>query len=117
MSSDRPKWKFRVRHVLDGIAQCRSFVAGMGEQQLGDDKRTLYAVVWALTVIGEAARHVPQEVIDRFPEIPWQQMRGMRNHIVHGYDRIKLEIVWEVVTRELPPLVPHLERILREAEE
>lgn len=116
MSSGRPKWKFRIRHMLDGIAECRSFVSGMSEEQLGDDKRTLYAVVWTLTMIGEAARHVPQEVVDAYPEIPWHQMRGMRNHIVHGYDQIKLEIVWDVVTKELPPLVEPLNKVLDEAD-
>ncbi len=68
-------------------------------------------------MIGEAARHIPPDVVAAFPEIPWATMRGMRNHIVHGYDRIKAEIVWEVVTADLPPLVPHLDRIEREASE
>ncbi len=75
----------------------------------------MYAISWALMAIGEAARHVPAQVELVYPEIPWAKIRGMRNHIVHGYDRIKVAIVWEVVTRDLPPLVPHLERILKEA--
>ncbi len=86
-------------------------------EQFGKDRRTLHAVAWELMMIGEAARHIPSHVVAAFPEIPWAQMRGMRNRIVHGYDRIKVEIVWEVVTADLPPLVPHLERVEREAVE
>jgi uncharacterized protein with HEPN domain len=67
-------------------------------------------------ILGEAARHVPDDVTQGYPDIPWPQMRGMRNHIVHGYDQIDLEIVWNVVTMELPPLVPRLEKMLQEPE-
>jgi uncharacterized protein with HEPN domain len=81
------------------------------------DTKTLKAVVWNLMMMGEAARYVPPDIVAAFPEIPWQQMRGMRNHIVHGYDQIDLEIVWQVLQEELPPLVPILERILQEAPE
>jgi uncharacterized protein with HEPN domain len=84
------------------------------QQQLGDNPRVLHAIAWNLTVLGEAARHVPDDVVNAHPAIPWAQIRGMRNHIVHGYDRIDLEIVWTVATAELPPLVPHLENMLQE---
>ena len=60
---------------------------------------------------------MPADVETTFLEIPWAKIRGMRNHIVHGYDRIDVAIVWEVVTRDLPPLVPHFERILKELSE
>jgi len=117
MSLTPPSWKVRIQHVLESIERCQDHVRGLTEEQLGADARTLDAVAWRLTIIGEAARHIPDEVTARYAEVPWAQMRGMRNHIVHGYDQIDLEIVWEVVTRDLPPLVPHLERILKEAVE
>jgi len=117
MSSTPHRWKYRIRHILDGITACQAYVSGMTEEQLAEDRRTLHAVAWELMMIGEAARHIPTEVAAAFPEVPWAKMRGMRNRIVHGYDRIKLEIVWDVVTVDLPPLVPHLERIEREGVE
>jgi uncharacterized protein with HEPN domain len=63
-------------------------------------------------VIGEAVRRLPPELTAAHPEIPWAAMRGMRNHIVHGYDTIDLELVWKVGRDELPPLAPALEAIL-----
>jgi uncharacterized protein with HEPN domain len=113
MSSEHRAWSFRIRHILEAIAESRAFVAGMSFAEFCDDLRTLKAVVWNLAMIGEAARHVPETVQKASPDVPWQDMRGMRNHIVHGYDRIDPEIVWQVVQVELPPLVPHLERILQ----
>jgi uncharacterized protein with HEPN domain len=102
--------------MIDAIEECRAFVAGMDYAAFCADPRTLKAVVWNLMTIGEAAAHVPAEVQAEFPEVPWRQMRGMRHHIVHGYDQIDLEIVWRVVEDELPPLTPMLERVLATAE-
>lgn len=117
MSSARSLWKHRIQHMLDAIAGNRSFIQGMSQEQLGQDSRTLQAAAFNLVILGEAARQVPPEVQESYGAIPWPQIRGMRNHIIHGYDQIDLEIVWQVLTVELPPLVPHLEQILQEAVE
>ena len=100
--------------MLEAISSCRNYVEGLTQEELGARPQPLHAIAWNLTILGEAARHVPDAVTEGCPEIPWPQMRGMRNHIVHGYDQIDLEIVWNVVTVELPPLVPRLEKMLQE---
>jgi uncharacterized protein with HEPN domain len=114
MSSKPGRWKLRIRHILAAIAENLAYTAGVPFEQFGADPKTLKAVVWNLTTIGEAARHVPAQVETAYPEVPWTKIRGMRNHIVHGYDVIDWEIVWTVVHDDLPPLVPIFERILRE---
>jgi uncharacterized protein with HEPN domain len=103
--------------MLEAIARRGDFARGLDEPGLSADMLRLHAICWELMTIGEAARHVPSEVEASHPDVPWAIMRGMRNRIVHGYDQIKIEIVWEVVTADLPPLVPALERILLEAGE
>ena len=112
MPSEPRNWKLRIRHILDAISECQTFVAGMTYEEFCADSKTLKAVVADLILIGEAARYVPENVVTAYPGIPWAQMRGMRNHIVHGYDQIDLEIVWRVVQDEFPPLVVSLKRIL-----
>jgi uncharacterized protein with HEPN domain len=114
MLSEQLGWRLRLRHVLEAIAECRAFAAGMSYEAFCADARTLKAVVWNIATIGEAVRHIPANVLAAHPAIPWAEMRGMRNQIVHGYDRIDPEIVWNVVQVELPPLVPLLERIIDE---
>ena len=116
MPSNERQWIIRIRHILKGIAECRAFVADLRYEQFLADPKTLKAVAWNIAMIGEAAGQVPEAVRSAHPEVPWADMRGMRNQIVHGYDSIDFEIVWEVVQRELPPLVPLLEDICREKE-
>ncbi len=117
MSSKKRKWKFRLRHILEAIDRIERYTAGRTIEQLATDRQCLDAVVWNLTVIGEAVRHVPDSVFAVFPDVPWSQMRGIRNRIVHEYDRLDTEIIWNVVHNELPPLVSTLRRIMSEAAE
>ena len=117
MSSKPRKWKFRVRHILDAIAQSRMYVAGMTSEDLRRDPKTADAVIAKLIVIGEATRSVPDSVRDRRPEVPWHKMQALRNVIVHEYDRVDLGILWNVVQADLPPLVPLLEQVLQEEQE
>jgi uncharacterized protein with HEPN domain len=117
MSSRRRQWKFRIRHILDAIAENSSYVRGMTYSVFCADSKTMKAIVWNLVIIGEAARLIPPDIEEAYRDIPWAQIRGMRNHIVHGYDQVDAEIVWNVVQSELPLLVPIFERILRDADE
>ncbi len=117
MPSRARKWTLRVRHILDAIAESFRFAAGMSRGEFDADAKTVKAVVCNLGIIGEAARHIPKRIETSYPKIPWAQMRGMRNHLIHGYDVIDLEIVWKVLRDELPQVVPLLERVLEEAAE
>ena len=117
MSSKPRKWKFRLRHILEAIERIEHYTASLSAGELQADREKQDAVVWNLTVIGEAARQIPETVAQRYPEVPWPQMRGIRNRIVHGYDQINFDIIWNVIRNELPPLVPALKRIIEQANE
>jgi uncharacterized protein with HEPN domain len=82
------------------------------------DEKTADAVVRNLEVVGEAARHVPDEVTRQYPDIPWDKMRGIRNVLAHEYFGLDMTIVWQTLKDDLPPLVPLLQRVLgrREAD-
>jgi uncharacterized protein with HEPN domain len=73
-------------------------------------------VVRSLEVIGEAAKKMPDSMREKYPEIPWKRMTGMRDKLIHEYFGIDLEIVWEVVTNELPPIKPLIQKVLEEEE-
>jgi uncharacterized protein with HEPN domain len=68
-----------------------------------------------LEVIGEAARFISEDIRQRHPEVPWPQMIALRNRLIHGYFVVDYEIVWDIVTNELPALRKHLEEILEES--
>ena len=70
------------------------------------------AIVRLLEIAGEAATHVSEPVQDALPGIPWQQITGARNRLIHGYFDVDLDIVWAIVQDDLPPLIAQLERVL-----
>lgn len=108
MSFKPRKWKFRLKHILEAISRVDSYVMGHSYETFLRDEKTVDAVILKLAVIGEASRHIPTEIQAKHPEIPWRKMQGLRNVIVHEYDRVNLEVIWNVVHQDLPPLVPLL---------
>ena len=85
-------WAFRVQDILDAIAKIRRFTSDVDFEAFENDEELLDAVVHNLTVIGEAANHVPSDVTSRHPEIPWRQMIDLRNFSVHAYWNLALPL-------------------------
>jgi uncharacterized protein with HEPN domain len=89
----------------------QDFTAGMTFESFLDDPRTIRAVAFEFTTIGEAARAIPVEVQERHQEVPWGKMHGIRNVLVHEYFRIDEEILWKASQEDIPPLIAALEKI------
>lgn len=101
-----------VEDILDAIAKIKLLVTDVTFEQFAEDFRINFAVVRALEIIGEATKRLPMEVRQEYPSIPWREMAGMRDRIIHGYDTVDLHIVWETVTQRIPALRPEIERII-----
>jgi uncharacterized protein with HEPN domain len=98
-------------HMQQAAADACGFVEGLSKTDFLADKRTQQAVIMSLIIIGEAATKVMDrypEFSTQHPEVPWRSMRGMRNHIAHGYFDINLDVVWETVKGALPELLEQL---------
>lgn len=98
-------------HMRQAAADACGFVDGLSKEEFQADKRTQQAVIMSLIIIGEAATKVMDRYAafsDQYPEVPWRSMRGMRNHIAHGYFDINLDVVWETVQTALPELMERL---------
>ena len=108
------EWRLRIEDILQSIHRVMRYTEGMDEASFAEDGRTVDAVLRNMTVIGEAARAVPFEVEERYPNVPWGKMRGFRNVVVHEYFGVSMPILWRTVRVNLPPLIPDLERILAE---
>jgi uncharacterized protein with HEPN domain len=112
------QWQMRhldyLAHMLDAIRQARSYIEGLAKQDFLNDKKTQDAVILKLLVLGEAAAQIVTECSDfaaQHPEIPWKEMRGMRNRMAHGYFDINLDIVWDTLHGSLPDLEANIARI------
>lgn len=109
-------WRFRIQDILDAIARIQSYTQGMSFEQFQADRRTLDAVERNFIIIGEAARNIPDEVAGRFTSVPWRKIRDMRNIVVHDYWEIDVQVLWNTIHSDLPPLLPLLKAVL-EAED
>jgi len=110
MSRDDPN--VRLRHMLDYSREAVALLRDRKRADL-DSERTLgLAILRCVEIVGEAASRVPADTQQRYPNIPWPQIIGMRNRLVHGYDIVDYDIVWSTVTQDLPPLIAELENIL-----
>ncbi|HEU4342077.1 MAG TPA: DUF86 domain-containing protein [Candidatus Binatia bacterium] len=105
-----------LKDILEACQKAVQFIEGMSYETFANDDKTQYAVVRALTVIGEAAKKIPKLVQNRFPNVPWKLMAGMRDIVVHEYFRVDLKRVFETVRRDLPPLTTAISSMLIEIE-
>lgn len=105
-------WRIRIHDILNAVRAIESYTSGMSFAEFAADPRTIDAVIRNLTVIGEAANHVPEEVCLQYDEIPWQEMKSIRNVVVHEYFGVSSRIVWDTANIDLPRIIPLLERIL-----
>lgn len=101
----------RLRHMLDAAKKAVSFVQNKTRNDLDTDEMLTLAIVRCLEVIGEAASQIVRERQNELSQIPWSKIISMRNRLIHAYFEIDLDIVWDTVTQNLPPLIDELEKI------
>jgi uncharacterized protein with HEPN domain len=101
-----------LRHMLDHAREAYALVQNRSREDLDADRLLNLALVRLLEIIGEAASRVPPEEPTRYPQIPWPQIVGMRNRLIHGYDLVDFEVLWQTVVEDLPPLMATLKSVL-----
>jgi uncharacterized protein with HEPN domain len=104
-------WLLRIEDILESIQHILDYTEGMDLTNWASDRKTIDAVVRNFEIIGEAANHVPPEIQSRFPDIPWSQMRGIRNILIHEYFGVDEEVIWETVQNDLPSLQVKLNKL------
>ena len=98
--------------VLEAARLLQMFVEGVDWETFENDLMRRAAVMRQLEIMGEAARRLSEETRLELSEIPWRQIIGMRNRLIHGYDEVDLAIVWDSVQNDLPPLIAQLEQVV-----
>lgn len=103
-----------IQDVLDAITKSMEFIEGMEYEEFLHDDKTIFAVIRAIEIIGEAVKNIPDNVKKEYPEISWIEMAGMRDKLIHGYFGVDQKRVWKTVKEEIPPLKPLFEKMLNE---
>lgn len=101
--------------LLDIVIACRyiiRFAADVDTFTFFEDKKTQFAILQQLTVIGEAVKRISAEFRDQHPEIPWRNIAGLRDNLVHEYDHIDLDTIWDVATQRIPVLLSQIEPLI-----
>ena len=96
--------------ILESARLARAYVGDSTLEEFQADVQCQDSVIRRFQVIGEAAKRVSEEGRAAWPNLPWKEMVGMRNVVIHGYDAVDLAVVWETVTNDLPKLIAALER-------
>jgi len=106
--------KLYLKDILDAMNAVEAFVSGMELEAFKKDDKTSSAVIRKFEIIGEAAKKVPEEIKHKYSSIPWREMAGMRDKLIHFYFGIKHELVWHTIRDIVPQVKPLIQKILQE---
>lgn len=106
------EYKLYLEDILESITKIDEYVENMNFDELKTDNKTNDAIVRNLEVIGEATKNIPPEIRDKYPNIEWKKIAGIRDILIHAYFTIDLEILWDIVKNKLPDLKEGISKIL-----
>ena len=101
----------RIGHMIEAAEKAIAFSAGQTRQGLEANEMLALALVRLLEIVGEAAQQVTSETKVRYPDIPWKLAAATRDRLIHGYFNVDLDVVWAILTDDLPPLIEQLKTI------
>jgi uncharacterized protein with HEPN domain len=107
------EWRLYLEDIVESISRIRLYTADTDRQGIETDLRTLDAVLRNLEILGEAAKHLPNQVREQMPNIEWPKICGMRDWLAHVYFQVNIDIVWDVLQNKLPELERSVQEFLQ----
>lgn len=105
-------WRIRIQDMIQAIDEATAIVNHSNSEEFRKDRKAVLASVACIQILGEASNNVPDAIKKKYSEIPWQQIRGMRNRIAHEYFEVDEDIVWATCKSDFPKLRPLLIKVL-----
>lgn len=103
-----------IEDIIDSIDKVEEFTENMNFQDFSKDEKTGFAVIRAMEIIGEAVKNIPDSIRGKYKGIPWKDIAGMRDKLIHGYFGVNLEVIWKTVEDQLPGLKKKLLKVLED---
>jgi len=108
----RRNWKFRLEDINNALELIFEYVKDMDYGAWREDRKTIDAVIRNIEIIGEAAANIPEDIQEQYTDIPWYQMKGMRNVLIHEYFGVDIDVLWKTVSEDLPALKIMIQKLL-----
>ena len=105
----------RLKHMVDHANEAITMLRGHRREDLESDRQLNLALVRLLEIVGEAAARIEPALQAKIPGVPWSQVIGLRHRLIHGYDDVDFDILWRIVSDDLPPLVLQIETFLEDS--
>jgi uncharacterized protein with HEPN domain len=105
-----------LKDILAAIASIEAFILGMDLEAFSLDDKTNSAVMRKLEIIGEAVKQIPEDLRQTHAQVPWKEMAGMRDKLIHFYFGVDYQLVWKTITERLPQVKQEIEKILQNAD-
>jgi uncharacterized protein with HEPN domain len=105
-----------LQDIFDAVNDIENFVDNMTYEEFIKDRKTLNAVVRSIEIIGEASKNIPETMKAKHKELPWKQMAGMKDKLIHAYFGVDVETLWKAVKENIPPLRQSIQQMLKDLE-
>ncbi len=110
-------YRLYIDDILEAVNKIEKYTKGMAMEDFLRDDKSIDAVTRNFQTIGETVKHIPPDIREKYPHVPWKTMAGMRDKLIHEYFGVRYDIIWDTIRKRLPEVRPLIEEVLRKMNE